>query len=116
MGRPKRHNYNRLSEGKRGEAVGLRKAGWTQQQIADEVGCTQPEVHYLLKKVAKTGSVSDLPRSGRPRKTSDRDDRALKIASVKNRKATAIDHAHNPRLNIKKNVSPRTGQRRLFDA
>ena len=32
----------------RGEAIGLHKAGWTQQKIADELGYTQKGVSLLL--------------------------------------------------------------------
>jgi len=112
MGRRRKLNYSRLEDSKRGEIIGLRKAGWKQQEIADEVGCTQQGVSKLLIKHEITGSVKDLPRSGRPRKTTAREDRALKIASVKNRRLTAVDHARS--LRIKKgHYSITTAQRRL---
>jgi len=104
-----------MSDGKRGEAVGLRKAGWKLEDIGKEVGCTKGAVSKLLKKHKETGSVSDLPRSGRPKKTNSRDGRALKFAALKSRKLTAIDHAHNLRRNVKQ-VSPRTVRRVLCDA
>ena len=37
-----------------------------QQQIADLVGCHQSAISRLFAKVRKTGSVKNLPRSGRP--------------------------------------------------
>lgn len=38
----------------------------TQQQIAALVGCNQSAVSRLLAKFKKTGSIKNLPRSGRP--------------------------------------------------
>lgn len=40
--------------------------GKNQQQIADLVGCHQSAISRLFAKVQKTGSVENLPRSGRP--------------------------------------------------
>ena len=69
MGRRRKlKNYRRL-EGERGQAVGLRKAGWTYQEIATELRCSKRGVSKIVKKENMTGSVKDLPRSGRPRVT-----------------------------------------------
>lgn len=40
--------------------------GKTQQQIAALIGCEQSSVSRLIVKFKKTGSVKNLPRSGRP--------------------------------------------------
>lgn len=40
--------------------------GKTQQQIADLVGCNQSAISRLIVKHTKTGTVKNLPRSGRP--------------------------------------------------
>src|SRR3989344_8306591 len=40
--------------------------GKTQQQIADLVECNQSAISRLIVKYNKTGSVKNLPRSGRP--------------------------------------------------
>ncbi len=115
MGRRRKlKNYRRLEEGERGQAVGLRKAGWTYQEIANELDCSDRGVSKIVKKERVTGSVKDLPRSGRPRTTTAREDRGLKIASLQNRRLTAVDHARSLRLSsIKKKVSVSTVKRRL---
>ncbi|MFH1134052.1 MAG: winged helix-turn-helix domain-containing protein [Nanoarchaeota archaeon] len=40
--------------------------GKKQQQIAGLVGCSQSAISRLIEKFEKTGSVKNLPRSGRP--------------------------------------------------
>jgi len=43
-----------------------KREGKAQQQIADLIGCNQSAVSRLIVKYKKTGSVKNLPRSGRP--------------------------------------------------
>lgn len=43
-----------------------KKEGKTQQQIAALVGCNQSAISRLVAKYKKTGSVKNMPRSGRP--------------------------------------------------
>ena len=43
-----------------------KKDGKTQQQIADLIGCNQSAISRLMAKHRKTGSLKNLPRSGRP--------------------------------------------------
>ncbi len=43
-----------------------KKEGKTQQQIAALVGCNQSAVSRLIAKFKKTGSIKNIPRSGRP--------------------------------------------------
>lgn len=42
------------------------QSGKTQQEIADLLGCHQSSISRLLRKHQRTGSVANLPRSGRP--------------------------------------------------
>ncbi|MBI2144385.1 transposase [Candidatus Woesearchaeota archaeon] len=42
------------------------KEGKKQEQIAALVGCDQSSISRLIRKYKKTGSVKNLPRSGRP--------------------------------------------------
>ena len=43
-----------------------KKEGKKQQQIADLVGCNQSAISRLFAKYKKTGSIKNMPRSGRP--------------------------------------------------
>ena len=57
------------------QIVGLLKGGGkTQQEIAELVGVSQKCVSSIKKKHESTGQVSDLRRSGRPRKLNFRDE------------------------------------------
>ncbi len=56
-----------------------KKEGKTQQQIAELVGCHQSAICRFLDKHKKTGSLKNLPRSGRPTKLSGEKLDALKV-------------------------------------
>jgi transposase len=43
-----------------------KKEGKSQQHIAELVGCNQSAISRLLVKHSQTGSIKNLPRSGRP--------------------------------------------------
>jgi len=85
----KRSINRRLSELERGIATGLTKAGQNQYTIANQLDCTTKTVRELQKKVKVHETLKDLPRRGRPKKTSPREDRSIKFNSLKNRKLTA---------------------------
>lgn len=63
--------------------------GFSSRQIAVRLGCSQSTVVRLLQKIAKTGSVVDRVRSGRPRLSTLRQDRTLRRISLTNRKLTS---------------------------
>ena len=46
-------------------------------QIAREVGCSRHTVYDVLKKEGKTGDIKDLPRSGRKRKLTASEEKAV---------------------------------------
>ena len=62
--------------------------GYTQKVIADRIGRSQNAVSLAIRRHQDTGSHEDRPRSGRPRISTDRDDRHLVRQSLANRKAT----------------------------
>ena len=66
----------RISEAQRWQIIGMHTTGMSFKAIGRQMG-----YHYAvvsrLRKHTQTNNVKDLPRSGRPRVTSDRDDRAL---------------------------------------
>jgi transposase len=43
---------------------------WSNQQIAEEVGCRRRNVRKWRKRWTETGSIEDLPRPGAPRRFS----------------------------------------------
>jgi transposase len=82
-GRPKKIRSNRLTEGDRGRAVGMHEAGMSYFEIAAKLGCSKSSAQAVVKKFENTGSVKDLPKSGRPKKSSPREDRTIKFTSLK---------------------------------
>jgi len=110
----KRPIQRRLTLLERGLAAGLARGGSNQYEIADHLNCTTKTVRELMKKVEKDEKLVDRPRSGRPRKTSSREDRAIKFASLKDRRLTAKAIAIKTSPNFAKNgVSVNTVKRRL---
>lgn len=73
---------------KRAVAVTLRKEGYTFREIAEKVGggASASGVLRICKKFAESGSVVDKPRAGRPRVSTERDDRELVRLSLENRR------------------------------
>ena len=116
-GRPKnKRNYQRLNEGERGRAYGMHESGATYEEIAAKVGCDQSNVGKIIKKYEKKLTFKDLPRSGRPKKTSPREDRNMKFNSLKDRRLTGKALALKLVPNFTKNqVSVATVKRRLQD-
>src|SRR4051794_18958595 len=55
-----------------------------------------------LEKYKNTGSVKDLPKSGRPRKTTVRDDRHMEIKTAQNPRITATQMAKRIALLVNK--------------
>jgi len=116
MSNNNKRKYQRLSLPQRGMAVAYADCGLSQPQIAEKLGCDQSTVSRLLNKVATYNTFDDLPRAGRPRKTSKRTDRHLKISSSLNRKKTApILRREMPLEDEKLPCSQRTVRRRLCE-
>jgi transposase len=67
----------RISEAQRWQIIGMHATGMSFKAIGRQMGCHYAVVIWLVRKHTQTNNVKDLPRSGRPRVTSDRDHRAL---------------------------------------
>ena len=87
----------------------LRTQGMSQKGIAVRVGCSQSTVSRILKK----DFPAPVNNGGRPKKTSPRDDRALKRIAHSNRfkSTTSITHLWNETMTSP--VSRSTTYRRL---
>ena len=73
------------------QVVGMHKTGMSYRQIASALNVSKTCVENTVKRYAESGSVLEAPRSGRPRKTSPRQDRKLLNLSRRNRNASASD-------------------------
>jgi hypothetical protein len=67
----------RISEAQRWQIIGMHTTGMSFKAIGRQMGYHYTVVSQLVNKNTQTNNVKDLPRFGRPRVTSDRDDRAL---------------------------------------
>jgi IS30 family transposase len=67
----------RISEAQRGKIIGMHTTGMPFKVIGRQMGYHYIVVSRLVRKRTQTNNVKDLPKSGRPLVTSNRDDRAL---------------------------------------
>jgi transposase len=70
----------------KGENIKLFKEGKSSRNVAKDVGCSQSAVSKIWYK--QHGKVVKGKHTGRPRKTSKRQDRKLRAICLKNRKCT----------------------------
>lgn len=101
-----------ISLEKRAQMVVLKEDGYSLREIGERLGCNYSSVSYVLKKYHEQGSVVTLPRSGRPRKTDNRDDLMIKkVCAISPFYSSHQIKEELPQLN----VSSRTIRRRLHD-
>ena len=81
----------KLSTEERLEVVVKIRNGMTWREVADSMKISESTILRILRKHRETGSVLDKPRSGRPRKTTARDDRVIVRMSLADRRLTATD-------------------------
>ena len=65
----------------RDRAIVMLTAGMSARDVARHFICHESAISRLLNRFQQTGNVADLPRSGRPRKTTPRKDRFLTTSS-----------------------------------
>lgn len=81
--------------GRRESQVALRKAGLTVEEIAKRTQCSERTVYRTLKKYDQEGHFEDYPRSGRPQKHTERDDRDITRPIDLGQAMTAVDAARD---------------------
>ena len=67
----------RLSEAQRWQIIGIQSTGMAFEAIGRQLGYHYTVISRLVRKNHQTNDVNDRARSGRPRVTTQRDDRAL---------------------------------------
>ena len=72
-----------LSEAQRAQIVILRQEGYAERAVSERLAVSKTAVHQAVVKFKNCGSSSDCKRSGRPRKTTRRDDILIKRCVVK---------------------------------
>ena len=69
----------------RERAIGMLTAGKSARDVARHFQRHESTISRLLNRFQQTGNVVDRPKSGRPRKTTPREDRFLTTSSRRNR-------------------------------
>ena len=105
----------RLSEVQRERAIGMLEAGQTRQAVARHFDCHISTIYRLQERVQDTGSTRDRPRSGRPRVTSQRQDRRIVRNHVISPFTTATETASQTPGTRNPRISYRTVIRRLAE-
>lgn len=93
------------------QIVKLYERGMSQQNISDQFQIHKSIISRILKRYRIRKTVAAAPRTGRPRKTSARDDNAIIRQIKRNPWATSSEI----RSEIGANVSSRTIRRRLVE-
>ena len=102
-----------LSNDQRNIAIGLLLAGRTQAQVAAHFGVNQSTVQRLNRRYQATGSVNDRARTGRPRVTTLRQDRHMRLSHLRNRFLAATATSRVTPGRQRPRISSDTVRRRL---
>ena len=102
-----------LSKDSREFVVQMNKEGLSSRSIAGLTGLCDRTVRRIISAFKKTGKVDTKPHTGRPRKTTPRFDRRLKVLSMCNRFKTATKLRAELAQEGENTVSVRTVRRRL---
>lgn len=102
-----------LTEAERWQIIGMKTGGMSPRAIDVAMNVSHFVVIRLVAKFRKTGDTKDRPRSGRPRKTTAKDDRTLVFHARRN------PHSHSGilrrRWGLRYRVSLSTVRRRLHE-
>ena len=88
---PKRRepvHFHQLSEFEKGQIVGMREAGFSIRQIANRRGRNVSTVLHSWRRLSEKEVHGRIRGSGRPQRTSAREDCLLRIASLRDRHST----------------------------
>ncbi|GFR88541.1 transposable element Tc1 transposase [Elysia marginata] len=104
---------SRLSEVDRHRALGLLQAGLPISEAYLRMNLNRTTIFRLRQRLHETDTVSDRPRSGRPRCTTQRQDRNLVRNHVNNKVLSASASSRQTRGRNNQRISANTARRRL---
>lgn len=102
---------NKLSIEIRQRAIEMVKMGQSQRKVAAMFGCSHTAIQNLWKKYNMNGYVENLPKSGRPSKTSERERKLLRRYSIKDPFMSTKNVMNN--ISFTENISLSTAKRIL---
>lgn len=106
----------RPTEVQRGQAIALLMQGQTQQLVAMQFDVNVSTTERLVRRLRETGMLADRPRTGLSRATTRREDRAIRLARLRNQFVTATETANNTVGNHNRHIHPKTVRNRLREA
>ena len=86
------------------------------REITKKLKILYNAVYYSIHRTAQTGSNQNRKKSGRPRCTSEQEDKYIRVSSLRNRCRTSPQLAATQNSTRKTPVSTSTVKRRLWDA
>ena len=101
----------RLRQNERERAVTYLLQGVSQSEVARCLGVHQSTINRLQM----TGSTADQPRSGRPRVTTEHQDRRIRLLHLRDRFRTAVQTALETPGTHNNRIHPKTVRNRLKD-
>ena len=102
--------YHRMTNRNRYEAIGMLR-NMSVNDVAAHFNVHRSTISRMKQKFNQTGDVVDLPRSGRPKKTTDAEDRHIRTVHLRNRFRSASETARNWQGHVQ--ISRQTVNRRL---
>lgn len=102
-----------LSTADRGRAIAWLQDGVTQRNVAQRLDVSQSVIGRLWTRFLDTGNVTNRPRSGRPRSTTQREDRYLTNCALRQRRVTARQLSNHLRTTTGTVISDQTVRNRL---
>jgi len=103
----------RLRQDERERAIGMLRAGMPQTDVANQFNVSRMTIYRLLVRLRDTGTTSDRRRSGRPRATTLRQDRQIRLIHLRNRFVTAVNTARRMPRRFNNRISDQTVRNRL---
>ena len=103
----------KLSSADRGRTIAWLQDGATQRNVAQRLNVSQSIIGRLWIRLLDTGNVTNRPRSGRPRSTTQREDRYLTNWTLSQRRVTARQLHDHLRTTTGTLISDQTVKSRL---
>ncbi|CAK9804896.1 Transposable element Tc1 transposase [Anthophora quadrimaculata] len=105
-----------LSIQKRSSIITLAKEGYSMRQIVTKTKIPKSTAHDTMKKLRDTDTFEYKKRTGRPKKTTEHEDRYIQTISKRNRRMTATEIAAEVNKDREDPIGTTTVKRRLLQA
>lgn len=103
----------KLSQDEGNRAVGMLQSGRTQREVAESFNVSVSVINRLFSRFNETGTVSERPRTGAPRRTTEAQDRFITVSARREPLSTCRYLGQRLQEATGRNVSIETIRRRL---